>query len=411
MNKKPDDPTLKLPALAGRLVVPMMAGGALLLVLGVALGAFTDAGMSFAMGAYLTAFTYCLTIALGALFFVLIQHLTRAGWSVTVRRVGELFMYTLPVLGLLFLPVLATLFLGEGTIYKWDDPAWVETHHPEWQENAKGFYLTDWFFALRSVLYLGVWAGLAVYFFKASRQQDQTAELRITEKLQTVSAPAVILFSLTLTFAAFDWIMSLEPIWFSTMFGVYIFAGGILSSLCAILVMVFLVQRGGALRQEVTVEHYHDLGKLIFGFITFWTYIAFSQYMLIWYANIPEETFWFMNRQTGGWAAISILLPAFHWLLPFLGTMSRHVRRRPGLMFFWASYILVVHFIDIYWLIMPTLSPANPLGGGVGIATTLLCLFGMSGLLIGVVLRAADNAPLIPVRDPRLNESLAFHNM
>jgi hypothetical protein len=410
--KRPDDPTLKLPPGAGRLSVPMMAGGAVLLLLGVGVGAIGWVTMRFAMGAYLTAYLYCLTIALGALFFVMIQHLCRAGWSVTVRRVAELYMYALPVLAILFIPVLATLFFGEGTLYKWDSMTWLEEHHPEWITNAKGAYLDDGFFTIRSIVYLAIWSGLAVFFYRNSRQQDDTAERKLTEKMQAFSGPAVILFALSVSFAAFDWIMSLEPVWFSTMFGVYLFAGGILSALSAVLVTVFLLQRAGALRQEVTVEHYHDFGKLMFGFITFWTYIAFSQYLLIWYANIPEETFWFMDRQTGGWAVVSILLPIFHWLVPFLGMISRHVRRRPAIMCGWAIFLLIVHFIDMYWLVMPSMtSETGPLGGGLGVLTTVLCLLGMIGLFTGVVLRTAESAPLVPVRDPRLEESLAFHNV
>lgn len=413
MNKKPDDPTLKLPGKFASLAMPMMAAGALSLILGVLLGSFSSLGTKFGMGAYLTAFIYCLTIALGALFFVVIQHLCRAGWSVTIRRVAELFMFNVPMMAVLFLPVLATLFIGEGTIYKWDDQAWVADHHPEWAEpgNSKGAYLTDWFFALRALLYLGIWVYLARYFYNTSRRQDETAEIKLTEKMQAFSGPAVILFALSLSFAAFDWIMSLEPIWFSTMFGVYIFAGGILSALCAMLVTIFMLQQAGALRQEVTVEHYHDFGKLIFGFITFWTYIAFSQYLLIWYANIPEETFWFKMRNENGWETWSLALPILHWAVPFLGTMSRHVRRRPAIMCFWAAWILVVHFVDIYWLIMPSISPTDPVGGGVGILVTLLCTGGMIGLFFGFVLKNGTNAPLIPVRDPRLHESLSFHNL
>lgn len=411
MKKNPEDPTLQLPASAAKLSNPLIVGGIVLLAVGVLIGAVTDLGLRFSMGAYLTAYLYCLTICLGATFFVVIQHLCRAGWSVTARRVAESFMSVMPWLAILFVPVLATLFLGTGTIYKWDDPAWIESHHYEWATNSKGAYLTDWFFALRSVLYLAVWTGIAGYFYKSSRLQDQTGEIKITERMQAVSGPAVILFSLTLSFAAFDWIMSLEPAWFSTMFGVYVFAGGILSAICSVTVFIYLVQKAGALRQEVTVEHYHDFGKLTFGFVTFWTYIAFSQFMLIWYANIPEETFWFGARWENGWESISLVLVFFHWLLPFLGLLSRHIRRRPHLMFFWSAYIMLFHFVDIYWLIMPTIHPENPYGGAMGVASLLLCLLGMFGLCLGAVLRNCQSAPLIPARDPRLHESLAFHNI
>lgn len=417
MNKSPDDPTLKLPARAAGLALPLMGGGALLLLLGVVVGAFSSLGARFAMGAYLTAFTYCLTLALGGLFFVLIQHLCRAGWSVTVRRTAELMMSSIPMMAVLFLPILATLFVGVGTIYTWDDPEWIAAHHPEWAENAKGAYLNDIFFAARAIFYLAVWIVIARYYFQTSRRQDETAEVRLTEKMQAVSGPAIILFALTVSFAAFDWLMSLEPAWFSTMWGVYVFAGSILSALATMTVLIFVFQKMGAIKQEVTVEHYHDFGKLIFGFITFWTYIGFSQFLLIWYANIPEETFWLKYRQEGGWEWISLSLVALHWLLPFLGTMSRHMRRRPAVLCFWACYILVMHFIDVYWMVMPTIGKhmqpemLSAGGGFVGIATSLLCVAGMLGLFIGWVFRTAESTPLIPVRDPRLKESLSFHQI
>lgn len=416
MKIEPENPTLRLPSPVARLAMPLMGVGAVLLLIGVSLGAIlSSVEMRFAMGAYLTAYIYCLTISLGALFFVIIQHLCRAGWSVTVRRVAELLMSVLPVMAVLFLPILATLWIGDGTLYVWDDESWVQTHHPDWlnpesPQRSKGIYLSDWFFALRSFVYLGIWAAMAAYFFRLSRRQDQTAEVRLTERMQAFSGPAVILFSLTVSFAAFDWLMSLQPVWFSTMFGVYIFSGGILAAICAITVIVYLLQSAGSLRQEVTVEHYHDLGKLMFGFITFWTYIAFSQYLLIWYGNIPEETFWFGDRQENGWAVVSLSLVVFHWLLPFLGTLSRHVRRRPAIVSGWAAYVLLLHYVDIYWLVMPAVSD-SPTGGVMGVVTTVLCGVGMVGLFLGAMLRAGEGAPLIPVRDPRLQESLAFHNI
>ena len=268
-----------------------------------------------------------------------------------------------------------------------------------------------------SGVYFAIWAVIAVYFYRGSVAQDETGEKAVTDRLQWWSGPSVVLFSLTTTLAAFDWIMSLAPMWFSTMFGVYLFAGSFLSAHCAITVGAYLLQRGGAMRDEVTVEHYHDLGKLIFGFIFFWTYIGFSQFMLIWYANIPEETEWFYFRQEEIWVWVSLSLVFFHWMLPFAGTMSVHVRRRPGLMFFWAAYLLIMHYVDMYWMIMPQAreiaadaAPAT-MGGAAGIAASLLCVVGMSMLLIGLMLRVAGSTKVIPVRDPRIRESIAFENM
>jgi hypothetical protein len=205
--------------------------------------------------------------------------------------------------------------------------------------------------------------------------------------------------------------MSLAPMWFSTMFGVYIFTGGILAAHCAIAAFSYVLQRAGAIRDEVTIEHYHDLGKLIFGFVCFWGYIAFSQYMLIWYGNIPEETHWFYTRQLGPWAAVSLSLIFLHWGVPFFGTMSRHVRRRPGLVFFWSIFILVIHFIDIYWIVMPEAGPEVGLGGAGGVASSVLCGLGMLALMLGLMLTVAGQTTVVAVRDPRLGESLAFENV
>lgn len=407
--KPADDPAFKLPESLGALSVPLCIGGIAALVFGWMIGWFAvDA--RFGMSAYLTAFTYCLTVALGSMFFVIIQHLVRAGWSVVVRRIGELLMMMVLPLAVLFLPILLSVWVGGGTLYEWTNENFVE----ETGYSAKAWankigYLNPGFFTLRAVLYLAVWVGLALYYFKGSSLQDETGEIAITERLQARSGPALILLSLTTSFAMFDWVMSLAPTWFSTMFGVYLFAGGMLSAHCAIAVGSYVLQSRGALRDEITVEHYHDLGKFIFGFTFFWTYIAFSQFMLIWYANMPEETEWFFHRQEGVWMWISLSLVFFHWMLPFAGTMSRHVRRRPTLVALWGCYLLVMHFVDIYWIIMP--EAEQGMGGVIGVIASLLCVVGMSCLMLGLVLSKASQTGVVAARDPRLLESLRFHQI
>lgn len=413
--KPADDPAFQLPASLAKLSLPMCIAGVVALVAGYFIG--NGVSQKFAMSAYLTAFMYCLTVTIGCLFFVLVQHLCRAGWSIVVRRIAELVMIMIVPLAILFLPILLSLS-GEGVLYGWDHPQYGEIFHLNdtiW--DTKTGWLTQGWFTFRSCVYFAVWSLIAVYFYRGSVAQDETGEKAVTDRMQWWSGPCVVLFSLTTTLAAFDWIMSLAPMWFSTMFGVYLFAGSFLSAHCAITVGAYLLQRGGAMRDEVTVEHYHDLGKLIFGFIFFWTYIGFSQFMLIWYANIPEETEWFYFRQQEVWVWVSLALVFFHWMLPFAGTMSLHVRRRPGLMFFWAAYLLVMHFVDVYWMIMPQAreiaadaAPAT-MGGTAGIAASLLCVVGMSTLLIGLMLRVAGSTKVIPVRDPRIRESIAFENI
>ena len=414
--KPADDPAFQLPASLSALSIPLCAGGLVALVAGWAIGTFMlDA--KFGMSAYLAAFMYCLTITLGCLFFVLIQHLARAGWSTVVRRVAELVMMMVVPLAVLFLPIVVTLWTGEGILYRWDNPSYASDNHLDptmWANKTQ--WLTEGWFTIRALIYFAIWAGLAVYFFRVSVEQDETGEKAATDRMQYWSGPAVMLFAGSLTFAAFDWVMSLAPMWFSTMFGVYVFAGGILSAHCAIAAISYVLQKRGAMRDEVTVEHYHDLGKLIFGFVFFWTYISFSQYLLIWYGNIPEETEWFFHRQLGAWGVLSLVLIFFHWMLPFAGTMSRHIRRSPSLVFFWSIYILVMHFIDIYWMVMPeahagTAGSVASTGGAIGIIASVLCVVGMAALLMGLVLRLASQTKIVPVRDPRIQESIAFENI
>lgn len=419
--KPADDPAFQLPAALAGLQIPLLGGGLALLLIGVGLAMSVGSGEHsnmprFGMSTYLTAFLYVLTIVVGCLFFVIIQHLVRAGWSVVVRRVAELMMIMIVPMAFLFLPILFSVF-RENTLFVWTDPGYASGLHLDgkmWE--TKQLFLNPGFFAFRAFVYFAIWVGLAVYYWRGSVSQDETGERAATDRMQYWSGPAVMALSLSLSFAAFDWGMSLAPMWFSTMFGVYMFAGGILAAHCMITLLTYLFQRCGAMRDEVTPEHYHDLGKYMFGFIVFWTYIGFSQYMLIWYGNIPEETEWFFSRQQGEFGYISIALIFVHWLIPFFGTMSRTMRRRPGVMAFWAAYILLIHFIDIYWLVMPeardVIHHTIPnFGGGLGILASLLTAVGMTALVIGLALKVAGGNRLVPVRDPRLRESIAFENI
>ncbi|MCO8123171.1 hypothetical protein NHH03_15590 [Stieleria sp. TO1_6] len=416
--KPADDPAFQLPHSLAGLQLPLLGGGIIALLIGVVLAFMVsdDPMPRFGFSAYLTAYLYGLTIVLGCLFFVLIQHLVRAGWSVVVRRVAECMMILIVPMAVLFLPILFSLFF-DGKLFVWTDPNFAAEHglnDEMW--SMKKVFLNGPFFAVRAVIYFVIWIGLAVFYWRGSVRQDETGERAATDRMQAFSGPAVILFALSVSFAAFDWGMSLAPMWFSTMFGVYIFAGSVLAAHCAITLVTYILQRNGAIKDEVTVEHYHDLGKYIFGFIVFWAYISFSQYLLIWYANIPEETEWFFSRQQGAFGYLSLGLVFFHWMIPFLGTLSRHVRRKPGLMAFWAGYILVMHFVDIYWIVMPEARHLEygvipTMGGPLGILASLLCTVGMIALVTGLLLRVAGGNRIVPVRDPRLLESIAFENI
>jgi len=349
--------------------------------------------------AYLVNYCYFLSLSLGALFFVILQHLVRAGWSVAVRRLAEILAANLPLMAVLVLPVL----FGTSVLYDWTHAS--GSAHAELLE-AKRPYLNLPFFLVRIAAYFAIWTWLARVLFRGSVEQDATGEVDITLRLARFSGLAVVLFALTITFAAFDLIMSLTPEWFSTIFGVYYFAGSMVGFVAVLTLLAMLLQARGLLGRAITIEHYHDLGKLLFGFVFFWGYIAFSQYLLIWYANIPEETGWYLVRQSGAWVWVSLLLLFGHFVLPFLGLLSRRVKRRRPTLAFWAAWALVMHWIDVYWLIMPTHSPERLSLG----LPEIGCFVGIGGLFVAGFARMAGRSALIPVKDPRLIESLEFEN-
>lgn len=348
---------------------------------------------------YLTSFCYFLSFSLGALFFVMLQHLTRAAWSVVVRRIAEIVAAAIPLFVILFIPIL----FGLTTLYHWTDAAAV-AHDPLLQ--AKSPYLNSAFFLVRCVIYFACWWILSRYLFARSLEQDENGNPSLTIKMEKVSAPGMFLFALTLTFAAFDWLMSLDAHWYSTIFGVYYFAGSVVGFMALLILLCFLLQRGGRLTNAITIEHYHDLGKLLFAFVFFWAYIAFSQYLLIWYANIPEETEWYLKRQEGQWLWISLLLLFGHFVIPFLGLLPRYPKRRKMILAGWAAWLLIMHWIDLYWLVTPEFShgqiPFHVIDAG--------CIVGIGGLYAAAIAYIARGRSLVPLRDPRLGDSLTFEN-
>ena len=217
----------------------------------------------------------------------------------------------------------------------------------------------------------------------------------------------MVIFGFTLTFASVDFLMSLDAHWFSTMFGVYYFSGSVVGFFAFLPLLSGMLQRKGFLRRSISIEHYHDMGKLIFAFLVFWAYIAFSQYMLIWYSNIPEETTWFLRRQTGNWETWSWFLLAGHFFLPFVGLLSATPKRRGRYLMPFALWVLVMHWVDLYYIIMPEFTAAGSLGFHLLDLTTFL---GVGGIWMALLMRTLSKQSLIPLKDPRLAESLAFEN-
>jgi hypothetical protein len=318
---------------------------------------------------------------------------------VVVRRLLENLTRPLPLLALGFIPIALEL----PRIYPWADASLI-AGDPALARKAP--WLAPVFFNVRAAVCLGLWAVLAGLLSRASARQDHKADPRASGRMRMMSSWGLPLVALTSSFAGFDWLMSLEPHWASTMFGVYVWAGSLVGSLAALILLIVALRGTGWLKRTITTEHLHDLGKLLFGFVVFWTYIAFCQYFLIWYANLPEETGWYIARRSGSWNTLSWALCFGHFVVPFYLLLFRSIRRDPFWLGFLAVWVLAFHYLDLYWVVMPALYPAGAkpdwLDFSVPAALTLAAA--------AVVVHACRVRPLVPVGDPHLSESLAFRN-
>ncbi len=345
--------------------------------------------------AYLTAFVFWLSLALGGLFFTMLHVLSASRWSVVLRRISENLALQLPWMAIAFIPVA----LGIHDLYHWSHEDAVATDH---LLQGKAGYLNTSFFLARTVLYFGLWSLVALMLKRHSLGQDRDPNTDQIAPLRKWSAIGMLLFAMTVTFASFDWLMSLQPHWYSTIYGVYFFGGLFLGGVSFIALICWFLRRGGVLVGEVTVEHHHDLGKLMFAFIIFWAYIGFSQYFLIWYGNIPEETFWFLSRWEGGWKPISLTLLYGHFALPFVLLIFRNAKRKIVLLGSAAIWILLMHWLDLYWLIYPSYQASFESVGWIELAPML----GLGGLFIWLFWRRVASQPLIPINDPWLQDSI-----
>lgn len=392
-----------LAELGPRLWRGALASGVGALLLGLVLGIVEGDGLRRFGFAYLVAFAFVLSLALGALFWVTLQHLVNARWSVALRRLGELLAATLPCLAWLALPLVLPVVFGDGQLYPWAETGWFLVHP---QLAARATYLDPGFFAARSVAYFGFWSGTSWWLLRRSLAQDLTGSDGALARVRRFSAPIMIGFAITTTFAATDFLMTLDPAWHSTAFGLYYFSGCVVAVHAALALMVVFLQSRGRLTRSITPHHLHDLGKMLFAFTVFWAYLAFSQFLMIWYAGIPEETTWYRVRSEGAWFGVAVSLSLGHFLFPCLGLLSRRVKRHRLGLAFWSGWLLAFHYLDLYFLIMPALNPTtvpwHPLDP--------LCLVGLLGIAIASLIHRAQRCSLIAVGDPRLVESSAFEN-
>jgi hypothetical protein len=369
-----------------RLQGPARMVGLAALVLAL-LGAFLDPAQFFR--SYLTAYLFWLGIALGSLAILMLQHITGGTWGVVIRRSLESATRTLPLMAVLFLPLL----LGLGHLYEWANPEHV-AHDPILQH--KSIYLNVPFFLVRAVLYFSVWLTLMYFLNRWSAEQDAGAD--VEKRLEYVSRGGLLLFTLTMTFASIDWAMSLEPHWFSTIYGILFIGGQVLSAWAFVIPVLVLIAERPPFSAYITADQFHDLGKLLLGFVMIWSYFAFSQFLIIWAGNLPEETPWYLSRLHGGWEWIGGAEIVAHFALPFLVLLSRDLKRNGPMLAAVALGVLFMRFVDLFWMIQPAFSPGEFTLHWLDLVT----LVGVGGLWLSQLVGQLKARPALPLREPQL---------
>jgi hypothetical protein len=371
---------------------------ALVSVIASAAGYAMDADRFFE--SYLVAFAFTTAIGLGAFFFVQVQYLTGSAWSVGMRRVMENVMTTLPVGLVLFLPLL----LGLNHLYPWTNPTFMASSDAL---KAKAGYLTQDGFVTRSVVYFVLWSLWALMIYRNSIKQDTERSAQRMHAITKWSAPGLFMAVVVGSLASFDWLMSLLPGWYSTIFGLYYLSNGALGFMAVMALVLLSFRKNGILAHTVQEEHYHDLGKWLFALTCFYAYIATSQYILIWYADLPEETIFYRMRTEGGWLMYSLAFPILRFFFPFFTLLCRPMKRKLGVIGFLAAWSLLMIYMDLYWLVMPNFHKEGPSFHWLDLAT-LGATVSIAGLAFWM--RFGKNK-IVPVGDLRLEQSLHFENV
>jgi hypothetical protein len=381
-----------------RLPVALMAGGGVLSLVGAVVSP-----LQFSYS-YLTAFMFFLSLGLGALFLVIMHHLFDSQWMVPLRRVWEQMACLFPVLALLFVPILLNVLLaGPDTIlYRWMA---IDPHHDH-SLHVKQVLFNKPVFILASALLFGIWSGLALLLRKFSIEQDRTGAAACTFKMRRLSAGGILVFAITLTLGAIFWMKSLEHQWFSTMYGVYYFAGSVWVTLATTYVLAVVLRRAGPLRAVIQEKTMHDTGVLFFAFTVFYAYIHFSQYFLIWNAAIPEETFWYIKRENGNWSWVGILLIVGHFFVPFLAMLRIDAKKYLPLMLPLCGWAWFMHYLDMSFNIKPVFDPQGQhIISWLDIGTFAF----FAGVLAAAWLKLYSKHPAFPQRDPRLAEAMGVY--
>ncbi|HYX20283.1 MAG TPA: hypothetical protein VFA98_05510 [Thermoanaerobaculia bacterium] len=346
---------------------------------------------------YLLAFMFWNGLTVGSLAVLMLQYLTGGAWGISIRRELEAATRTLPLTAVAFLPIA----FGMHSLYEWTHADVVA--HDEVLLKKAG-YLNAPFFLFRAALAFAIWIAIAWALNRWSREQDSSGDHRaVDRKLQLLSGGGLVAYALTTTWTAVDWVMSLEPHWFSTMYGVIYMAGQGLGALALATLAVVRLSKTRPVSEFFGGRHMHDLGKMMFAFTMFWAYVTFSQYLIVWSGNLPEEISWYLARFRGGWGWVGLAVLMLQFVLPFLLLLSRRANRDPRTLTLAAALVVLMRFIDLSWMILPAFSQGHfrihP--------TDLTVPLALGGIWAGLYLRNLAGRPLLPVHDPGFEEALA----
>jgi hypothetical protein len=348
--------------------------------------------------AYVLNFVDWLGVALGSMAILMLRHLTKGGWGMVIRRVLGAAMRTIPLLTVLFVPIWIGMQYTHD-LYKWTDPAEIaKSAHLQLITHS---YLTPLGFLVRAAFYFTIWNLLSFFLSKWSREQDRSSSRDNTPRFKALSGPGIILYGFTITFAAIDWVMSMDPSWISTIYGLQILIGQLLAALCFAVVVERILFRYKPMSELLKPEYVHDHGKFMLAFIMVWAYFSFSQWLIIWAGNLPEEITWYMRRLHGGWGPVGLALVLFHFAVPFVLLLSRPFKRDVTRLVWLAVLLLVMHYVDLFWIIEPNFSQTFRVT-----LADLVLPFAMGGLWMWYFFRNLASIPLVPAYDPFAAEVL-----
>jgi hypothetical protein len=349
---------------------------------------------------YLFAYLYWTGMALGCLAILLMHHVVGGKWGMLIRRLCEAGARTLPLMALLLLPVV----FGMATLYPWARPEAAQDANIQ----SKAAYLNARFFIIRAIIYFAIWFLYSRLLSNWSNDLDRTRDPRLISKMRAISAPGLVVLTFTTTFAFIDWIMSLEPHWFSTIYGAMFMIGEMLESFAFVIALMLILSKASPLREYVTPQHIHDLGNMMFAFMVLWAYLSFSQFIIIWAGNLPEEIPWYVSRLRGGWGWVAMTLVVFHFAVPFALLLMRGVKRHADRLFRVCLLLIAIRLVDVYWITEPAFYGQHLRIHWMDFVTPLA----VGGLWLTVFFWQLKSQPLVPVGDPRLQgaprETVAF---